>query len=481
MFSRRGGLKDEAQQRPLSDVLAHTQAGSGEGRWRGMATAMVAAFGDWLSLIFCMVCFVLVVCVALGWLINQRSYQARVNDPMNCHVIVRGNALYEATLNRLSSRPWEGDAPEFDVASLPADALPTALVEPTPSSCRAGPAAFGRKDMPTLVNVGVRGGNGECERLDIAVSLLVTKASEPILRSVRLLAGERGQVMAPSATLLRQLAAAPRTEQDLYLTATALEKIAKKIGAKSTADIGEVCLLAAYIPAEFAVFRVRGMVDRLPAERSSYDGFVTETVYDSFTQGRVRNYVRAAIYFNPANIKINESASGANAALGGKLGRQLDRLGLDYSRDNLLRLVEFQKTLDEVNIGMWFLGCLLVVAVLAFLYFWTSSYLEQNTRAFATLKAFGLPRRTIIAQLSWHAGTNVSMGAVTTIVALGLIYVPVWLYVPELAGRLPAGADIVISLAVGWLVMTALALAAGAAACCAWWSRHRYVAESLAG
>jgi putative ABC transport system ATP-binding protein len=468
VFSRRTAQRSEAVLDHVNPVLS--VAGAPPGR-RGLVAALAAwlrSFGQWSSVLALALIMVLGSAgLSIYWLVDAH-FERSVNDPRNCHLIVktaRAQRLDRGSIiRRLSERPWRQSRPETGAMAATIPSTFEAPVITPRATCQSGDAAYGRRDARGWGIAMAR--DGVCPSVaQTHVRLLTADEYEPIWTQVKLISGGEAQGVDHRTALADYLDAQFAANDSIFLSA---DKAVELIEGDIAQLIGrEVCLIDPTWP-ETVKLKIKGIVDEVPSwQQNRFAGYIPNYTYDAFSHrvGLIQQPTHIALYFSSADVDEVEDYL--------RLG------GYSFVSDNLdkiRRLIASSTVFKGIVTG--FLGLVgLLLGVLTAMS--VQSYLDANAQSFALLKAFGMSWGLIYGILLVEIGVGWLIAA--ALVAVGLFVTDLvggtaWIrfdglslsadtaWVPYLAA---AGGVWLLSALVS-LVMTLV-----------WWWRNRYVAQVL--
>lgn len=495
VFSRKGAQRRDSVRHHVNPALslATAAAGADRGLARRLRDALVAlwawtlSFGQGTAVLYMLLIMFLGTAGIAGLGLVDAHFERSVNDPRNCHVIVKTSRTRDqgagyGDLDALAARPWAPtSAPGgSDVAAAPVTA-------DTRATCKAGDAAYGRifargfsmalADGETCPSVGTT-----------SVLLLTADQREPVWSETRLLAVSQPDPAASFGVGAPVAAGASLAEyfdhrrllvnDEIYLAA---DQPARLGFDDPTAIIDRtLCLLDAEAGwTEPVRLRVRGVIDEVPNwERNRFDGYIPRYTYDAFRNERGLNN---SLIGEATHIALYFASSHVDA-----LKAFLTRENYVFVADNLEKIRRLVGTADGFKLGAKvFLG-LVGGLLVAFTVMSVWSYLSANAQSFALLKAFGMSWRFMFGILLVEITVGWLLAALLLALlilgtGLGLTWLgnPVggaWLQFDHVTlGAAGLWQPYLIASAAVWCLSAGVSLLLTLV----WWWQNRYVAQTL--
>nr|VFK20545.1 MAG: hypothetical protein BECKLPF1236A_GA0070988_102654 [Candidatus Kentron sp. LPFa]VFK34218.1 MAG: hypothetical protein BECKLPF1236C_GA0070990_102534 [Candidatus Kentron sp. LPFa] len=228
--------------------------------------------------------------------------------PLNCQAVLTGKAgdagrsVEASAINDLSKRPWRSSRHTADFQPRPGFAY-------AQSSCKSGPAAFGRRNLRTWPMGILR--DGDCIDTRFNAQLLITLPNEPLLAEVPVVTNQTDASEAGKQSTLSELLLDPNyfIGDDIYVSQEMHDALKENTGID---EFMELCLIDSVdddpndAENHYPLF-VRAIVEEIPSSRrGGYHAMISDETYRRIAQRfRIPEdfYTNAVVYFDPERVK----------------------------------------------------------------------------------------------------------------------------------------------------------------------------------
>nr|VFK64649.1 MAG: ABC-type lipoprotein export system, ATPase component [Candidatus Kentron sp. TC] len=414
MFSRRHGIERMTRGNRLDLWLARTDPREKPEKGRGFWGAIAHGYADYASGIVLGLSALLITLAVFAWFLNERIYEENLASPLNCQAVLTGKAgeagrsVEAGAIDILSKRPWWPSRDAADLQPKPGFAY-------AQSSCKSGPAAFGRRNLRTWP-VGISR-DGDCIDTRFNAQLLITLPNEPLLAEAPIVANSVDANEVGKQTTLSELLLDPDyfPGDDIYVSQEMHDVLKKNTG---TDGFMELCLIDSVDDdlndaENHYLLSVRAVVEEIPSSRQGgYDAMISDETYRRIAQRfRIPEdfYTNAVVYFDPERVETIKRyfLPDANRSTGDITAGSVRRWFVN--NDVFERIERILRNAQAVRIFILFLSG--AIGSIVFIYLVNSAlqFLEMNKRALAVLLSFGVRESLLVKSMSVRILINFHM------------------------------------------------------------------------
>jgi putative ABC transport system ATP-binding protein len=347
--------------------------------------------------------------VFIGLWTMQNVRDQAMSDPTACYVVAgapdaltgsgKDVRLDQARVVQMSTNaPWRAPRVATTQDGIAATANPCG---------EARLLVFGRNTAHPDLGI-VR--DGQCERLDHQPKTLVASLAEPaIATGVRATAVQGGQARPLGELMGPQGKVPPRTPLltggELFISFALQENIQERLGLRRggpTADLANVN------------FCVIGFQNNAPIRI----GAIAENLPNPQPRGAPYELLLLPGSLFPPSEDIQQAVFYTHPDRAEKLQDYLLDRGFTFPQDDLQRMIATSKKFSVIQMLIWIVAAIILIAALFFLFNGIEAFMEKNARPNAVLRAYGLTEEKLRRQVLWRLGAVAPYsGAILLVIA----------------------------------------------------------------